>query len=175
MIPHVTNEIKNFISNDIVDEDFIICEIGGTIGDIESLPFIEAIGQFHNDHGHEKSLFMHVTLVPYIASSGELKTKPTQHSVKELRSLGIQPNLLLCRSDREIPNDERKKIGLFCNVKNDCVIQAINADTIYEVYKFSKRGLDLRVLEYFRLETKKKKNLKMWSQYLNTFLSLMVV
>ncbi len=165
VIPHVTNEIKNFISNDIVDEDFIICEIGGTIGDIESLPFIEAIRQFHNDHGHEKSLFMHVTLVPYIASSGELKTKPTQHSVKELRSLGIQPNLLLCRSDREIPNDERKKIGLFCNVKNDCVIQAINADTIYEVpINFQKEGLDLRVLEYFRLETKKKINLKMWSQ-----------
>ena len=165
VIPHVTNEIKNFISNDIVDEDFIICEIGGTIGDIESLPFIEAIRQFHNDHGHENSLFMHVTLVPYIASSGELKTKPTQHSVKELRSLGIQPNLLLCRSDREIPNDERKKIGLFCNVKNDCVIQAINADTIYEVpINFQKEGLDLRVLEYFRLETKKKINLKMWSQ-----------
>ena len=165
VIPHVTNEIKNFISNDIVDEDFIICDIGGTIGDIESLPFIEAIRKFHNDHGHENSLFMHVTLVPYIASSGELKTKPTQHSVKELRSLGIQPNLLLCRSDREIPNDERKKIGLFCNVKNDCVIQAINADTIYEVpINFQKEGLDLRVLEYFRLETKKKINLKMWSQ-----------
>ncbi len=165
VIPHVTNEIKEFISNDISEEDFIICEIGGTIGDIESLPFIEAIRQFHNDNGHSNSLFMHVTLVPFIASSGELKTKPTQHSVKELRSLGIQPNILLCRSDREIPKGERKKIGLFCNVKEDCVIQAINAETIYEVpINFQKEGLDKRVLEYFNLESKNEIDLKMWSQ-----------
>ena len=111
VIPHVTNEIKEFISNDLEQEDFVICEIGGTIGDIESLPFIEAIRQFHNDNGHENSLFIHVTLVPYIASSGELKTKPTQHSVKELRSLGIQPNILLCRSDRIIPEGEEKKLA----------------------------------------------------------------
>ncbi len=165
VIPHVTNEIKKFISNDVSEEDFIICEIGGTIGDIESLPFIEAIRQFHNDNGHENSLFMHVTLVPFIESSGELKTKPTQHSVKELRSLGIQPNILLCRSDREIPIDERRKIGLFCNVKNKCVIQAINANSIYEVpINFKKEELDKRVLEYFNLNSSQKIDLKMWSQ-----------
>ena len=164
VIPHVTNEIKAFISNDIHDEDFVICEIGGTIGDIESLPFIEAIRQFHNDNDRLNSLFLHVTLVPYIDSSGELKTKPTQHSVKELRSLGIQPNILLCRSDREIPKEERKKIGLFCNVSQDCVIQAINADTIYEVpMNLKNEGLDKRVLDYFKLKSKKI-DLKMWSQ-----------
>ena len=165
VIPHVTNEIKEFISNDLEQEDFVICEIGGTIGDIESLPFIEAIRQFHNDNGHENSLFIHVTLVPYIASSGELKTKPTQHSVKELRSLGIQPNILLCRSDRIIPEGERKKIGLFCNVQHNCVIQAINANSIYEVpINFYNEGLDKRVLEYFNLDTNKTIDLKMWSQ-----------
>ena len=165
VIPHVTNEIKKFISNDLSDEDFVICEIGGTIGDIESLPFIEAIRQFHNDNGHENSMFIHVTLVPFISSSGELKTKPTQHSVKELRSLGIQPNILLCRSDRKIPNDEKKKIGLFCNVKNDCVIQAINANSIYEVpVNFYNEGFDKRVLEYFNLNTKTNIDLKMWRQ-----------
>ncbi len=165
VIPHVTNEIKKFISNDLDDEEFIICEIGGTIGDIESLPFVEAIRQFHNDNGHNNSLFMHVTLVPFIASSGELKTKPTQHSVKELRSLGIQPNILLCRSDREIPQEERKKIGLFCNVQDGNVIQAINANSIYEVpINFKNEGLDKRVLEYFNLDTGKEIDLKMWSQ-----------
>ena len=165
VIPHVTNEIKEFISNDIQDEDFVICEIGGTIGDIESLPFIEAIRQFNNDNGRENSMFIHVTLVPFIASSGELKTKPTQHSVKELRSLGIQPDILLCRADREIPVDERRKIGLFCNVKHDCVIQAINANTIYEVpINFKNEELDKRVLEYFNLDNSKEIDLKMWSQ-----------
>jgi len=164
VIPHVTNEIKAFISNDIHDEDFVICEIGGTIGDIESLPFIEAIRQFHNDNNRLNSLFLHVTLVPYIDSSGELKTKPTQHSVKELRSLGIQPNILICRSDRKIPKEERKKIGLFCNVSQDCVIQAINAETIYEVpMNLKNEGLDKRVLDYFQLESKNI-DLKMWSQ-----------
>ncbi len=165
VIPHVTNEIKEFIGNDIQGEDFVICEIGGTIGDIESLPFIEAIRQFNNDNGRENSMFVHVTLVPFIASSGELKTKPTQHSVKELRSLGIQPDILLCRADREIPAEERKKIGLFCNVKHDCVIQAINASTIYEVpINFKNEEFDKRVLEYFNLDFSKKIDLKMWSQ-----------
>ena len=165
VIPHVTNEIKKFISNDITDEDFIICEIGGTIGDIESLPFIEAIRQFRNDNGHESSMFIHVTLVPYISSSGELKTKPTQHSVKELRSLGIQPNILLCRSDREIPEDERKKIGLFCNVESKNVIQALNADTIYKVpLNLKNEGLDIQVLDYFKLGYKNNVDLSMWSQ-----------
>ena len=165
VIPHVTNEIKKFISNDITDEDFIICEIGGTIGDIESLPFIEAIRQFRNDNDYESSMFIHVTLVPYISSSGELKTKPTQHSVKELRSLGIQPNILLCRSDREIPDDERKKIGLFCNVEPKNVIQALNADTIYKVpLNLKNEGLDIEVLDYFKLGYKNNVDLSMWSQ-----------
>ncbi len=165
VIPHVTNEIKEFIGNDIQGEDFVICEIGGTIGDIESLPFIEAIRQFNNDNGRKNSMFIHVTLVPFIASSGELKTKPTQHSVKELRSLGIQPDILLCRADREIPAEEREKIGLFCNVKHDCVIQAINASTIYEVpINFKNEEFDKRVLEYFNLDVSKEIDLKMWSQ-----------
>ena len=163
VIPHVTNEIKKFIDNDLNDEDFIICEIGGTIGDIESLPFIEAIRQFHYENDTSMSMFIHVTLVPYISSSGELKTKPTQHSVKELRSLGIQPNILLCRADREIPKDERDKIALFCNVSKDNVIQAINAPSIYEVpINFMNEGLDKRVLEYFNLDSKKSLDLKMW-------------
>jgi len=163
VIPHVTNEIKKFIDNDLNSEDFIICEIGGTIGDIESLPFIEAIRQFHYENDTSMSMFIHVTLVPYIASSGELKTKPTQHSVKELRSLGIQPNILLCRADREIPKEERDKIALFCNVSKDNVIQAINAPTIYEVpINFMNEGLDKRVLEYFNLKTDKTLDLKMW-------------
>tara|TARA_Y100000590_G_scaffold376955_1_gene442879 strand:- start:898 stop:2529 length:1632 start_codon:yes stop_codon:yes gene_type:complete len=171
VIPHVTNEIKEFIGNDIQGEDFVICEIGGTIGDIESLPFIEAIRQFNNDNGRENSMFIHVTLVPFIASSGELKTKPTQHSVKELRSLGIQPDILLCRADRAIPANERKKIGLFCNVKQDCVIQAINAKTIYEVpINFKNEEFDKRVLEYFKLDASKKIDLKMWSQVSNHIL-----
>ena len=163
VIPHVTNEIKKFIDNDLNGEDFIICEIGGTIGDIESLPFIEAIRQFHYENDTSMSMFIHVTLVPYIASSCELKTKPTQHSVKELRSLGIQPNILLCRADREIPKEERDKIALFCNVSKDNVIQAINAPTIYEVpINFMNEGLDKRVLEYFNLKTDKTLDLKMW-------------
>ena len=163
VIPHVTNEIKKFIDNDLNGEDFIICEIGGTIGDIESLPFIEAIRQFHYENDTSMSMFIHVTLVPYIASSSELKTKPTQHSVKELRSLGIQPNILLCRADREIPKEERDKIALFCNVSKDNVIQAINAPTIYEVpINFMNEGLDKRVLEYFNLKTDKTLDLKMW-------------
>jgi CTP synthase len=163
VIPHVTNEIKKFIDNDLNGEDFIICEIGGTIGDIESLPFIEAIRQFHYENDTSMSMFIHVTLVPYIASSGELKTKPTQHSVKELRSLGIQPNILLCRADREIPKEERDKIALFCNVSKDNVIQAINAPTIYEVpINFMNEGLDKRVLEYFNLKTDITLDLKMW-------------
>ena len=165
VIPHVTNEIKKFISNDIKNEDFIICEIGGTIGDIESLPFIEAIRQFRNDNGHDSSMFIHVTLVPYISSSGELKTKPTQHSVKELRSLGIQPNILLCRSDRARPEEERKKIALFCNVEPKNVIQALNADTIYKVpINLKNELLDIQVLEYFKLGHKNNVDLSMWSR-----------
>ena len=172
VVPHVTNEIKKFINNDLSGEDFIICEIGGTIGDIESLPFIEAIRQFHYENDTSMSMFIHVTLVPYIASSGELKTKPTQHSVKELRSLGIQPNILLCRADREIPLDQRDKIALFCNVKKNNVIQAINAPTIYEVpINFYNEGLDKRVLEYFSLDVKKSIDLKMWKNVSDSVLN----
>ena len=117
VIPHVTNQIKEFIKKDITKEDFVICEIGGTVGDIESLPFLEAIRQFSNEDGYNKSLFIHLTLVPFLKSSDEIKTKPTQHSVKELRSLGIQPDIIICRSEKPIPLDQRKKISLFCNVR----------------------------------------------------------
>src|SRR3954447_15198902 len=116
VIPHVTDAIKDFVRADVEDVDFLICEIGGTVGDIESLPFLEAIRQFGNEVGPQHALFIHLTLLPYIPSAGELKTKPTQHSVKELLSVGIQPSILLCRSDREIPSSERRKIGLFCNI-----------------------------------------------------------
>ena len=116
VIPHVTNRIKEFIKNGIKNEDFVICEIGGTVGDIESLPFLEAIRQFANDIGKEKTLFIHLTLVPFLKSSDEIKTKPTQHSVKELRSIGIQPDMVICRSQQSIPLDQRKKISLFCNI-----------------------------------------------------------
>ena len=116
VIPHVTNRIKEFVKNGIKNEDFVICEIGGTVGDIESLPFLEAIRQFANDIGKEKTLFIHLTLVPFLKSSDEIKTKPTQHSVKELRSIGIQPDIVICRSQQSIPLDQRKKISLFCNI-----------------------------------------------------------
>src|SRR6476660_2670049 len=115
VIPHVTDAIKEFIQADLGDEDFVLCEIGGTVGDIESLPFLEAIRQLGNELGKDRAMFVHLTLVPYIPSAGELKTKPTQHSVKELQAVGIQPDLLLCRSDRQIPADSRRKIAQFCN------------------------------------------------------------
>ena len=132
VIPHVTNEIKSFIKNKTSWFDFIICEIGGTVGDIESLPFLEAIRQFSNDIGKKNSLFIHLTLVPFIKSSDEIKTKPTQHSVKELRSLGIQPDIIICRSEIPLPRDQRKKISLFCNVDIDNVIETVDVKTIYE-------------------------------------------
>jgi CTP synthase len=130
VIPHVTDRIKEFISGDITNEDFVICEIGGTVGDIESLPFIEAIRQFSNDHGKNKTLFIHLTLVPFLKSSDEIKTKPTQHSVKELRGLGIQPDIVICRSQKSIPIDQRKKISLFCNVAIENVIETVDVRTI---------------------------------------------
>src|SRR5579872_4932655 len=133
VIPHVTDAIKEFIRADLKDEDFCVCEIGGTVGDIESLPFLEAIRQLGNELGKERSLFVHVTLVPWIPSAGELKTKPTQHSVKELLGLGIQPDILLCRCDRQIPSGARKKIALFCNLRESRVIPAVDVDTIYAV------------------------------------------
>ena len=163
VVPHVTDRIKKFISQDVKDEDFIICEIGGTVGDIESLPFLEAIRQFSNDIGKNNSLFIHLTLVPYMKASEELKTKPTQHSVKELRSLGIQPDIIICRSEKKIPTMERKKISLFCNVDIENVIETIDVRTIYEApISFHKEKLDDRVLSYFKIKSKKSPNLTKW-------------
>ena len=163
VIPHVTNHIKKFISDNIKDEDFVICEIGGTVGDIESLPFLEAIRQFSNDIGRKNSLFIHLTLVPYMKASAELKTKPTQHSVKELRSIGIQPDIIICRSEKKIPITERKKISLFCNIKIENVIETIDVRTIYEApISFNKEKLDQRVLDYFNIKSKKPPNLVKW-------------
>ena len=165
VVPHVTDRIKKFISYKIKDEDFVICEIGGTVGDIESLPFLEAIRQFANDIGDKNSLFVHLTLVPYLKASGELKTKPTQHSVKELRSLGIQPKIIICRSEKNIPISERKKISLFCNVDLKNVIETVDVQTIYEApISFHKEKLDERVLSYFKVKSKKSPNLNKWKK-----------
>jgi CTP synthase len=165
VIPHVTNEIKDFIKNDISNEDFVICEIGGTVGDIESLPFLEAIRQFSIDAGIKNSLFIHLTLVPYMKASDEIKTKPTQHSVKELRALGIQPNIIICRCEQPIPIGQRKKISLFCNVPIDNVIETIDVKTIYEApISFSKEKLDQQVLDYFKIKSRKKANLAPWKK-----------
>ena len=163
VIPHVTNRIKEFIKNDILKEDFVICEIGGTVGDIESLPFLEAIRQFSNEIGKKNTLFIHLTLVPYMKASDEIKTKPTQHSVKELRSIGIQPDIIICRSERSIPLDQRKKISLFCNVSIDDVIETVDVKTIYEApISFNKEKLDERVLKFFKIKSKKRVNLQPW-------------
>ena len=163
VIPHVTDAIREFVRSDITDEDFCLCEIGGTVGDIESLPFLEAIRQLGNELGRERAMFVHLTLLPYIPSAGELKTKPTQHSVKELLSVGIQPDLLMCRSDRPIPDGERKKISLFCNVGYDAVIPALDVDTIYQVpISYHEQGLDAQVCRHFGLETKEP-DLKRWT------------
>jgi len=163
IIPHVTNHIKKFISNKVSKEDFVICEIGGTVGDIESLPFLEAIRQFSNEEGRNKSLFIHLTLVPYIQASGELKTKPTQHSVKDLRSIGIQPDIIICRSEKNIPKEEKRKISLFCNVEPEHVIQSIDVKSIYEVpIKYDAEKLDKKILNIFGLKEKNKSNLKIW-------------
>jgi len=163
VVPHVTDRIKKFISHNIKNEDFVICEIGGTVGDIESLPFLEAIRQFSNDIGKKNSLFIHLTLVPFLKASGELKTKPTQHSVKELRSLGIQPDIIICRSEKEIPKAERKKISLFCNVPIENVIETVDVRTIYEApISFHKEKLDTQVLSYFNIKKKKEPNLTKW-------------
>jgi CTP synthase len=172
VVPHVTDRIKKFISNKVKNEDFIICEIGGTVGDIESLPFLEAIRQFSNDIGKKNSLFIHLTLVPYLKASGELKTKPTQHSVKELRSLGIQPDIIICRTERSIPMNERKKISLFCNVDLKNVIETIDVRTIYEApISFHKEKLDNRVLSYFNIKNKEAPNLSKWKKITSNVLS----
>jgi len=165
VIPHITDRIKDFIKNDTSKEDFVICEIGGIVGDIESLPFVEAIRQFANDIGKKNALFVHLTLVPYLKASDEIKTKPTQHSVKELRSLGIQPDIIICRSERSIPIEHRKKISLFCNVDIENVIQTVDVKTIYEApISFNRENLDKQVLGYFKIKSKKKVNLSPWKK-----------
>ncbi|MCA8906882.1 MAG: CTP synthase [Rhodospirillaceae bacterium] len=165
VIPHVTDAIKAFIGSDLADEDFVLCEIGGTVGDIESLPFLEAIRQFGNDVGSDRALFIHATLLPYLPTAGELKTKPTQHSVKELLSVGIQPEVLLCRSDRPIPEGERRKIALFCNIRPERVIAALDADTIYQVpINYHQEGFDDQVLAYFGLPAERAPDLGQWNQ-----------
>lgn len=152
VIPHITDAIKEFVQSD-AKEDFVLVEIGGTVGDIESLPFLEAIRQMGNELGDGRTLFLHLTLVPYISSAGELKTKPTQHSVKELQSVGIQPDILLCRCDREIPVNERRKIARFCNVREAAVIPAYDVDNIYQVpISYHQYGLDSEVLHHFGLQ-----------------------
>ena len=156
VIPHITDAIKEFITADLEYEgkapDFLITEIGGTVGDIESLPFLEAIRQFGNEVGKDHVLFIHLTLLPYIPAAGEIKTKPSQHSVKELLSVGIQPDILLCRANIPIPEDARKKLALFCNVKPERVIPALDVDTIYQVpLNYHQEGLDEEVLKYFKI------------------------
>ncbi len=152
VIPHVTNEIKEFIISDLEDEDFVLCEIGGTVGDIEGQPYLEAIRQLAYDLGRERTMFLHLTLLPYIPTAGELKTKPTQHSVKKLQEYGIQPDMLLCRSQMPIPENERKKLALFCNIKEENVIAALDVSNIYQVpLAYSKEGMDKAVCRYFGL------------------------
>ena len=163
VIPHITDEIKDFIREKDGSADFVLCEIGGTVGDIESLPFLEAIRQFGNEMGRERALFIHVTLLPYIPAAGELKTKPTQHSVKELMGVGIRPRILLCRSDREIEKDELRKIALFCNIDENKVIPALDVSTIYEVpLSYHAEGLDNQVLDCFGLPDEKEPDLSVW-------------
>ena len=171
VIPHITDRIKEFIKNESSKEDFVICEIGGIVGDIESLPFVEAIRQFANDIGKKNTLFIHLTLVPYLKSSDEIKTKPTQHSVKELRSIGIQPDIIICRSERSIPLEHRKKISLFCNVDIKNVIETVDVKTIYEApISFYREKLDLQVLNYFKLKSKKPVDLNPWKKITNIIL-----
>ena len=163
VIPHVTDAIKEYILSDINDEDFILCEIGGTVGDIESLPFIEAIRQLGNELGLSKTCFLHVTLLPYIKTAGELKTKPTQHSVKELQGMGIQPDILLCRTENIIPTEQKSKIALFCNLKPEKVIEALDSSSIYDVpIAYHKQGLDYQVCKHFQLDLSKKPDLSRW-------------
>ncbi|HSG35492.1 MAG TPA: CTP synthase, partial [Sphingomonadaceae bacterium] len=168
VIPHVTNEIKDFIAIGEDEVDFMLCEIGGTVGDIEGLPFFEAIRQFAHDRPRGQCIFMHLTLLPYLAASGELKTKPTQHSVKELRSIGIAPDILVCRSEHPIPEKEREKIGLFCNVRKEAVIAAYDLKSIYEApLAYHQQGLDQAVLDAFGISPAPKPNLARWEDVMD--------
>ena len=168
VIPHITNEIKDAIRAIADNNDVVIIEVGGTVGDIESLPFLEAIRQMGNEVGRENALFIHLTLVPFIAASGELKTKPTQHSVKELREIGIQPDLLLCRCDRVLPHEMKAKIALFCNVREEEVITAQDVETIYEVpLMFARQGLDDMIVKKLALEADER-DLRAWTELVDT-------
>jgi CTP synthase len=165
VIPHVTDAIKKFVMADINDEDFIICEIGGTVGDIESLPFLEAIRQLGNELPDQDAMFIHLTLVPYLQAAGELKTKPTQHSVKVLQSVGIRPDMVVCRCDRPIPESQRNKIALFCNIGPEFVVPAIDVDTIYQVpIDYHRTGFDGQVLKHFGLDHQKEPDLESWKR-----------
>ncbi|WP_135466580.1 CTP synthase [Crenalkalicoccus roseus] len=169
VIPHITDKIKEVIQAETEGYDFVIVEIGGTVGDIESLPFLEAIRQLANETGPQRSLFIHLTLVPFIPSAGELKTKPTQHSVKELLSVGIQPQILLCRCDRPIPENERRKIALFCNVRPESVIPALDAASIYAVpLNYHREGLDQEVLRHFGLSAYGEPDMRRWQRILRS-------
>ena len=168
VIPHVTDAIKDFIRTGNDGYDFVLVEIGGTVGDIEGLPFFEAIRQFGQEQPRGDCLYIHLTLLPFIPTAGELKTKPTQHSVKELRSIGIQPDILLCRADREIPLNERRKIALFCNVRPSAVIQALDVKSIYGVPRaYHNEGLDKEVLDIFGFKDVKEPDLSQWNEIMH--------
>ncbi len=169
VIPHITDEIKDFIRLADTTADFVICEIGGTVGDIEIQPFLEAARQFRNEAGRDRVLFIHMTLLPYITAAGEYKTKPTQHSVSELLSYGIQPNILMCRADRDLTEGEKNKIALFCNLTPERVISAADADTIYQVpISYHDAGLDKQVLDYFQIGSLKDLDLTQWQHIVET-------
>ena len=168
VIPHVTNEIKDFILSDLHDEDFVLCEIGGTVGDIEGQPYLEAIRQVAYDLGRERAMFIHVTLLPYIPTAGELKTKPTQHSVKKLQEYGIQPDMLLCRSQIPLPENEKRKIALFCNIREENVIPALDVSSIYEVpIAYSREGMDTQVCKHFGIDCKNAPDLSKWEHIID--------
>lgn len=168
VIPHVTNEIKDFILSDVTDEDFVLCEIGGTVGDIEGQPYLETIRQVAYDLGRDRAMFIHVTLLPFIPTAGELKTKPTQHSVKKLQEYGIQPDMLLCRTQMDIPQNEKRKIALFCNIREENVIAAKDAANIYQVpIAYSKEGMDTQVCKHFGIDCDKPADLSKWEKIID--------
>ncbi|MBR4105719.1 MAG: CTP synthase [Alphaproteobacteria bacterium] len=168
VIPHVTNEIKEFILSDISDEDFVLCEIGGTVGDIEGQPYLEAIRQIAYELGRERVMFLHVTLLPYIPTAGELKTKPTQHSVKKLQEYGIQPDMLLCRSQMPIPQNEKRKIALFCNIKEENVLTALDVASIYQVpIAYANEGMGRQVCKHFGIDCSDEIDLSKWENILD--------
>ncbi len=168
VIPHVTNEIKDFILSDISDEDFVLCEIGGTVGDIEGQPYLEAIRQIAYELGRERVMFLHVTLLPYIPTAGELKTKPTQHSVKKLQEYGIQPDMLLCRSQMPIPQNEKRKIALFCNIREENVLAALDVASIYQVpIAYANEGMGRQVCKHFGIDCSDEIDLSKWENILD--------